>query len=377
MTQVQALRLEWVAASDRFAVKLKGVMTVQTKADRLDEAIAIRTLIDSLAAEKGGSQRIALVHSAKAKLPEDTAKLTDALIEKAKEAEELFRKSLKAADEQLAKLLEEIADKAVLGDDVEVARKSIHELSGARSSSFPYYWAGHYSNPLKLVSSSSDIFAELQKESSRLREKVQEREEPLRKELISKLQKIEEGNLKAEVELAIRRALQSLTIPDFLGLRGTLLFYIDPDLTDESLAVAKQYQRDVLKMIEEARLDLRVALDKIRPRLLEARKVHLEAPKDQPEKKGWEAAFSAMESAHTMPRLFEPFSIKYGGPRSDQFVWDGAVAGAFLVINVHNHEEWIARDRIRVRNETSPHSSSPRQVSPFSYRVIPSLPRLP
>lgn len=288
---------------------------------------------------------------------------------------------MKDADEQLAKILEEIAEKAVLGDDIEVARKSIHELSGARRSSFSYYWAGHYSKPLKLVSPSSDIFAELQKESSRLRQNIQEREEPLRKELISKLQKIEEGNLKAEVELAIRRTLQSLTISDFLGLRGTLLFYIDPDLADESLAVAKQYQCDVLKMIEEAHVELRVALDKIRPRLLEARKVHLEAPKDQPEKKDWEAAFSAMECAHTMPRLLEPFSIKYGGLGSDQFVWDGTVVdmrdGAFLVINVHNHEEWMTRDRIRMRNETFPPFIRPApgdSVLPPSYPVTTKTP---
>ena len=245
-------------------------------------------------------------------------------------------------------------------------RYSLSDLFRLNQKTFDDHWTGHNQKPLKLVSPASDVLKELADEATKLREKFLKDAAPLRQQLAEKLKQIEEGNLKAEGELAVRRTLEQLTSGDFQGLRGLMLFYVDPDLKGEAAAIVTQFQSETNKLLDAGRDELNACFQKLLPRLDEARKAHLEIP-------DWEAAFSVLVKMQTPPRFFEPLLIKYG--QGDHFPWGGSIVemrdGVYLVSNVHKHEEWMTRDRLRFADEKFPVTTSSK---PGEYGPPPSFP---
>lgn len=348
---VQALQSEFMRLSDQLVQELQTMKAQYTKSGQLDEALAIRKVVDYLRAEKVGGPRIAIARAQKGTLPEDAQRVIDACLVEADTTEAKFSQVIRSVEAQLAKPLEKVAEAALLGTDLEAARNAVSELYGLKRQIFPYRHAGRAKTPLKLAPPAVDILDELDGELATIRAKLQEREAPLRQNLLDQLRKVEEGNLKAETELAVRRTIDFLSAENLQGLRGLVLFCFDPELRGEAAELVMQYLRETTKLIEDARAEYTAKLDAARPRLDAARKV-------QVDERDWEAAYSLMEWMNRPARMFPAVTVKYGHTVGDKFPWDGTVIdmrdGVLLVINVHQSEEWMTRDRIRVGAEDFP-----------------------
>lgn len=371
MGQLLLRHSQEVAESREWLVEqLKAAQASHTKGGRLDEALEIRKTVDAMTAENVTNQLVPMVTKLRAKLPSDAVRAVDHFLQTVANSQSEMSESQKVLDKQLMKPTEAAAQKALLGPDLNAARQAVAAVYTLKRE-FPAFLHSGRRQPLTLSPQTSEILAELTEGNVKRRAKLEELEAPLRKTLLEKLGKLQESNLKAEEELAIRRTIETLSLSNFSGLRGYLLFFIDSELQGESAEVVKKYWQEMEAHIDSARTELAAAHKVLKPRLEAALKTQVEA-------NDWGAALATAEQIQSPPRFFEPFAVKTnsgGGGGSSHFPWNGSVIdvrdGAYLVINMHQHEEWMTRDRLRLGSETVP-ELKPRRPGDF-YAVPPSF----
>lgn len=366
----QRYQQEVADSSEWLVEQLKASQSTHTKAGRLDEALEIRKLIESLTMEKSVLQHGPLMNKHRVKLPDDAVRLVDHFLRTAANAQSELTERMKALDSQLIKPTEEAARKALLGQDLEAARRAVGAVYSAKREHVAFHFHVHR-QPLKVAPPTSEILDELAKGNANRLAKLEEIEAPLRKALLEKLGKRSDSNLKAEEELAIRRTTESLTASNFKGLRGYLLFNVDTELQGESALLAQNYLQEMGTQVDSMRAEFLAAHKELKPRLEAARRVHVEAG-------DWAAALADCEQLQSPPTFFEPISVKCNSHIGhNQFPWDVTLIdvrdGAYLVNNMHRREEWMTRDRLRLGNETFPELKARRfgdfSVPPPSFPV--------
>ena len=338
---------------DRIIPKLRSMQSAHSRGGRLDEALRIKQTIDSLSASRDYAKRMGTLRNLTG-FPDDARTLVEKTLAEIKVESDAMEEANKQIKAFLATPFEQLAAEALLASDLEKARSAISQMYRNLGKNFPYSWADHYSEPLKVDDAVLRIVEKFQGESANLVAKANREVAPILKTAANELRKSLQQKLDASQVVAVGKTVDFLENPDYQGIRGAIMFQPDPSLSGDLSTLVLNLHQDFHKIYADTREENLDAFVNIEPQLKAILGKQVAA-------KQWEEAFSTLSVIHSPPKLIEPIAVKQGH-------WDASVLdvqdGVFLVRDLHKREKWMTRDKFQFDGEPEEPQTSNRDAAP-------------
>jgi hypothetical protein len=325
--------------------KLEPLQGSFAKAGRLEDALAMRELMRKINADQSTSRRAATVSAAVDQLPAEAKREVEKFIKETQPLIKEWEQMVEKLNAQLLKSLTDYTAKALLDGDLAGARESLTALLMHRKE---YVRLPEIDDrePLPLSEEVQETLEAFGETAHKLTQAADVAEAPRREALLAKLREAQARNLKFDEEMALDATIRYLEFPAHAGLRGTLLFQLNPVLKDDLAALVAAYIKESRAAFRALEQQHQEAFQQIEPRLHEIRKKQVES-------EDWKGAFATLIAQQKPQGVFEPIPVTlFRFPhRSGTEAVVVAVQDGLVRVRNHHGENWALREETRVADE--------------------------